>query len=127
VLVVLPPGTCGLSETARVLAWLAGQGAGQCGPCVFGLPAIADDFAQLACGRPQGPLLDRLDRRLATVTGRGACRHPDGAVRLARSALSAFAADVHAHATRRSCLLARDGLSRPVLPVPSLAREQAWQ
>ena len=39
VLVALPPDACGLAETARVLAWLAGQGAGQCGPCVFGLPA----------------------------------------------------------------------------------------
>jgi len=127
VLVALPPEACGLAETARVLAWLALQGAGQCGPCVFGLPAIADDFAQIASGRPKGPVLDRLDRRLGTVLGRGACRHPDGAVRLARSALSAFAADVRSHVRGRSCLTARSGQVRPaVLPIPQ-AMTQEWQ
>lgn len=128
VLVVLPPDACGLTETARVLAWLAGQGASQCGPCVFGLPAIADDFAQLASGRPKGPLLDRLDRRLSTVLGRGACRHPDGAVRLARSALSAFAADVKSHVSRRVCLSARHGQQRSaVLPIPRPTDMEVWQ
>jgi NADH:ubiquinone oxidoreductase subunit F (NADH-binding) len=128
VLFALPPQACGLTETARVLAWLASQGAGQCGPCIFGLPAIAEDFAQLASGRPQGRLLDRLGRRLATVPGRGACRHPDGAVRLASSALSAFAADVRAHATRRHCLSARSGQPRPAgLPIPLPGAEDLWR
>ena len=129
VLVALPAGACGLAETARVLAWLAGQNAGQCGPCVFGLPAIADDFSQLASGRPKGPVLDRLDRRLGTVIGRGACRHPDGAVRLARSALSAFAADVKSHVSRRVCLSARHGQQRgPLLPIPAgQAGAEVWQ
>ncbi len=128
VLLALPAGACGLAETARVLAWLAGQGAGQCGPCVFGLPAIADDFSQLASGRPKGPVLDRLDRRLGTVIGRGACRHPDGAVRLARSALTAFAADVKSHVSRRVCLSARHGQQRgPLLPIPRPADMEVWQ
>jgi NADH:ubiquinone oxidoreductase subunit F (NADH-binding) len=43
VLLALQPDACGLTETARVLSWLAGQGAGQCGPCAFGLPAIRLD------------------------------------------------------------------------------------
>jgi NADH:ubiquinone oxidoreductase subunit F (NADH-binding) len=133
VLVVLPPDACGLAETARVLAWLAGQGAGQCGPCVFGLPAIADDFAQLASGRLRGPVLERLDRRLSAVIGRGACRHPDGAVRLARSALAAFAADVKSHVSRRVCASARTGQQpradqpRAVLPIPRPADMEIWQ
>ena len=133
VLVVLPPGACGLGETARVLAWLAGQGAGQCGPCVFGLPAIADDFAQLASGRPRGPVLERLDRRLSTVIGRGGCRHPDGAVRLARSALAAFATDVKSHVSRRVCVSARSGQQpradqpRAVLPIPRPVDMEIWQ
>ena len=38
----LPDGVCGLAESARVLRWYADQGAGQCGPCLNGLPAIAD-------------------------------------------------------------------------------------
>jgi NADH:ubiquinone oxidoreductase subunit F (NADH-binding) len=128
VLAVLPPDACGLAETARVLAWLAGQGASQCGPCMFGLPAIAEDFAQLAAARPQGHLLERLDRRLGSVLGRGACRHPDGAVRLARSAISAFAADVMAHLFRRTCVTGRLGQPRrAVLPIPQLAETEDWQ
>jgi NADH:ubiquinone oxidoreductase subunit F (NADH-binding) len=128
VLVVLPPDACGLAETARVLAWLADQGAGQCGPCMFGLPAIADDFGQLASGRQKGPLLDRLERRLRTVNGRGACRHPDGAVRLARSALTAFAADVKSHISRRTCLVTGPGRRRSsVLPISRPAGHEVWR
>jgi len=128
VIVVLPPDACGLRETARVLAWLASQSAGQCGPCVFGLPAIADDFAQLASGRPAGPTLDRLERRLSTVIGRGGCRHPDGAVRLARSALAAFAADLKSHVSRRTCLAARHASpAKPVLPVPRPTDTEVWR
>jgi NADH:ubiquinone oxidoreductase subunit F (NADH-binding) len=128
VIAVLPPDACGLAETARVLAYLASQSAGQCGPCAFGLPAIADDFAQLVSGRPQGPVLDRLDRRFAAITGRGACRHPDGATRLAASALAAFAADAHAHASHRPCRSGQHGRSRPaVLPIPRPAAGGVWQ
>lgn len=118
VLVALPQGACGLTETARVLGYLADQSAGQCGPCAFGLPAIAEDFAQLALGRPSGGILERLDRRLGVLPGRGACRHPDGAVRLAASALTAFAPDVRAHAGGRPCPAARRGAAGGVLPVP---------
>lgn len=122
VIVALPAEACGLRETARVLRWLAGQGAGQCGPCMFGLPAIADDFTQLATARPQGQLLDRLHRRLGVVSGRGACAHPDGAVRLARSALSTFAADARMHASGRPCPGARQSRSTGhVLPIPESA------
>jgi NADH:ubiquinone oxidoreductase subunit F (NADH-binding) len=128
VLVALPPIMCGLAETARVLGWLAGQGAGQCGPCVYGLPAITDDFTQLATGRPKGHVLERLDRRLSAVIGRGACRHPDGAVRLARSALRVFAADVKSHMSKRICLsTGRGERYRTVLPIPKPTAEAAWR
>jgi NADH:ubiquinone oxidoreductase subunit F (NADH-binding) len=132
VLVALPQAVCGLTETARVLGYLADQSAGQCGPCAFGLPAIAEDFAQLALGRPSGAVLERLDSRLGMLPGRGACRHPDGAVRLAASALAAFAPDVQAHARRHPCAAARAGASRAgVLPIPHAAAgarraEGAW-
>ncbi|MEU5690457.1 NADH-ubiquinone oxidoreductase-F iron-sulfur binding region domain-containing protein [Actinosynnema sp. NPDC020468] len=82
VLAALRADRCGLCETTRVLRWLASQSARQCGPCRFGLPAIAEDFATGAW--------DRLRTRLPVVTGRGACAHPDGAVRLAASALELF-------------------------------------
>ena len=92
VVVVLGPTACGLMESARIVTYLAGQSAGQCGPCVYGLPAIAGDLTRLARGEADAGLLGRLDRRLHEVDGRGACRHPDGAVQLARSAVQVFAA-----------------------------------
>jgi NADH:ubiquinone oxidoreductase subunit F (NADH-binding) len=109
ILYVLPAGDCGLAEAGRILRYLASQGAEQCGPCMFGLPAIAGDLSQLAAGRPDGDPLGRMQRRFGQISGRGACRHPDGAVRMAASALRTFAADAHAHARRRTCLASRRG------------------
>jgi NADH:ubiquinone oxidoreductase subunit F (NADH-binding) len=103
VLVVLPARSCGVAETARLVRYMAGQSAGQCGPCVFGLPVLADDLEQLAMGRAGPMALERVARRSATIEGRGACRHPDGVVRLVRSALTIFRSDVRAHASGRPC------------------------
>ena len=103
VIVVLGPEACGVAESARIVRFLAGQNAGQCGPCVFGLPAVADDLARLARGQVDDGLMVRLHRRLGEVSGRGACRHPDGAVNLVRSALRVFAADVIAHEQGKPC------------------------
>jgi NADH:ubiquinone oxidoreductase subunit F (NADH-binding) len=128
VLFALPPGSCGLAETARIMRFLASQGAQQCGPCMFGLPAIADDMAQLAAGRPDGDPLGRMQRRFGVISGRGACRHPDGAVRMAASAVRTFAADAHSHARRRPCLASHRGGSRTsVLPVARPWAEQEWR
>ena len=103
IVMVLGPDACGLMETARIVHYLAGQSAGQCGPCVYGLPAIADDVTRLARGHADPALLGRVERRLAQVDGRGACRHPDGAVNVARSALRVFAEDVRLHAGGTVC------------------------
>lgn len=94
---VLPIDECGLAQTARILAYLDAQGARQCGPCLNGLPRLAELFDELAHGRVDDGLIDELQRLLGVVEGRGACRHPDGTVRLARSALSSFAGDVAHH------------------------------
>ena len=110
---VLPRGACGLAETARVVRYLAGESAGQCGPCVFGLPAIAREFEQVAMGGRSD--LARLQRWLTQVDGRGACSHPDGVARLARSALRVFASEVDRH-SRGRC--SASGPSR-FLPVPA--------
>jgi NADH:ubiquinone oxidoreductase subunit F (NADH-binding) len=104
----LPARACGIAETAAILRYLAEESARQCGPCMFGLPAIAQDFALLARGRADAPTLHRLRGRLGVIAGRGACAHPDGAVRLAASALRVFERDVHAHATGRPCGFAAD-------------------
>jgi NADH:ubiquinone oxidoreductase subunit F (NADH-binding) len=103
VVVALPATSCGIAETARIARYMAGESAGQCGPCVFGLPAIADDLERLWAGRGDAHLLERIEMRAATVEGRGACRHPDGVVGLVRSALAVFAADARAHAGGRPC------------------------
>ena len=58
-------------ESARIAHYLAGQSAGQCGPCVYGLPAIADDLTRLARGQVDPGLMARLDRRLGEVDGPG--------------------------------------------------------
>jgi NADH:ubiquinone oxidoreductase subunit F (NADH-binding) len=103
ILVVLPASSCGITETARIARFMAGESAGQCGPCVFGLPAIADDLDLLAAGRGDAAVVARIERRCSAVDGRGACRHPDGVVRLVRSALAVFADDVSDHAAGRPC------------------------
>jgi NADH:ubiquinone oxidoreductase subunit F (NADH-binding) len=103
VVAVLGGHSCGVAETAHIARYLAGQSSGQCGPCVFGLPAIADDLALLARGQADGGLMARLARRLDEVSGRGACRHPDGAVSLVRSALAVFGRDVAAHERGEPC------------------------
>jgi NADH:ubiquinone oxidoreductase subunit F (NADH-binding) len=124
VLVALGPNACGLSETARVARWMAGESAGQCGPCLFGLPAIAGDLEEIVAGTAGPALYERLLSRCALVPGRGACRHPDGVVRLVQSALRVFATDVEAHLAGAPCTTPPfPGTARsPVLPVPSVAR-----
>ena len=103
VVVALPSASCGIAETARVTRYMAGESAGQCGPCVFGLPALADDLELLAGGRAHAGVIGRIERRAGHIDGRGACRHPDGVVRLVRSALTVFADDARRHAEGRPC------------------------
>jgi NADH:ubiquinone oxidoreductase subunit F (NADH-binding) len=91
----LPAGACGLRETARLARYLAGQSAGQCGPCRFGLPAIAGEVERLAAGQDTDTGL--LRRWLGQVDGRGGCAHPDGAVRRIPSALRTFGTELGGH------------------------------
>ena len=92
---------CGLDATAEIVEYLAGQTAQQCGPCMFGLPTLADRFAALAHGESPTENASELLRVSDLIVGRGACHHPDGTVRLIRSALDVFSADVDAHARGR--------------------------
>jgi NADH:ubiquinone oxidoreductase subunit F (NADH-binding) len=115
VLAVLPHSACGLIETARVARYLAAESAGQCGPCLNGLPRIAAAMAELAGPRPRRGTVQAVERWAGLVTGRGACHHPDGTSRLIRSALTVFGAELSRHADGR-CSAATD---RPVLPLPS--------
>jgi NADH:ubiquinone oxidoreductase subunit F (NADH-binding) len=108
----LPADACGLAETARVVRYLADESAGQCGPCLFGLDAIAGEFLRLAEGRGSDP--STLRRWLGHVDGRGACSHPDGTVRLIRSALHVFGDELGRHAQGWCCATGAGS----VLPVP---------
>jgi NADH:ubiquinone oxidoreductase subunit F (NADH-binding) len=97
-LVALPARTCGLVETARIVRYLAGESAGQCGPCLFGLGALASAIESVAARDARAAHSHaRLTRLGGQIAGRGACAHPDGAVRLLASALDVFAEEVDAH------------------------------
>ena len=113
----LPARACGLVETASVFGFLAASSARQCGPCLFGLRSISTVLDDLARGRARRQDVERIQRHAAEVSGRGACRHPDGAIRLMASALRTFAADVSAHAAGSPCPESRQA---PSLPVPEV-------
>ncbi len=105
---------CGVAETAAVADYLAAESAGQCGPCLFGLPALAKTLRLLRDGRLRRDAVDRLVRDVRAVDGRGACHHPDGAARLSSSLLEAFADDVALHANGHRC----ENSGRTTLPLP---------
>ena len=106
VIAVLSDQTCPLGEVAHVAHWLAGESAGQCGPCVFGLPAIVRDLARALTGDVRG--YHDVQRHAGLVNGRGACAHPDGVARFITSSVQRFGADLDQH-------LRYGGCGRPVL------------
>ena len=113
---VLPHDVCGLVESARVARYLAGESAGQCGPCLFGLDAVAQAVESIAGGRRDAAAAAaRLTRLTGQVAGRGACAHPTGAARFVESALRVFAGEVDRHLKGRCCTAARE----PLLPAPA--------
>ena len=113
VVIPLAEGACGLRTTADLVRYLASMSARQCGPCLFGLPALADSARALADGGGGEPAARRLLDDAGLVEGRGACHHPDGATRLVASALATFEADVAAHVAGRPC--PGGGLSLPAV------------
>jgi NADH:ubiquinone oxidoreductase subunit F (NADH-binding) len=112
VIVLLPASVCGLVETARVARYLAEESAGQCGPCVFGLKALADELGALAAATSPDRALQRIPRLEAQIKRRGACAHPDGAIGFVTSALETFATEVDCHCAG-SCSASA---ATPVLP-----------
>ncbi len=99
----LPSDGCGLAVTVRLLDYLGAQSAGQCGPCVHGLPALARRLREVVEGRATRRDLRTLATEAELLRGRGDCGHPDGAVALAESALSVFAEDARLHVRGRHC------------------------
>ena len=114
IVLALGDGTCPLGEVSRIANYLAGESAGQCGPCKLGLPSIARALAAIVDGSGGIEALDVARRAAATVNGRGACSHPDGTTRFVLSALEVFTEDLAAHVFHSTC-------GRPVrgmLPLP---------
>lgn len=96
--VVFAVDRCPVTATAAIVDYLAGQSAGRCGPCRNGLPALAVAMHQLAAGSGGADsVAGELDGLADLVAGRGACKHPDGTVRLIRSLSTAFAGEFYAH------------------------------
>jgi NADH:ubiquinone oxidoreductase subunit F (NADH-binding) len=122
VVVVLGERSCPVAETARLAAYLAGESAGQCGPCVHGLAALAGVVARFASGRTHPGDGERLVRWIGMVGGRGACAHPDGAARMLTSAVREFRGEFEDHARRGPCA----GCARPsTLRLPAASRAAA--
>ena len=117
IVVTLPADRCGLAETARVVRFLALESAGQCGPCLNGLPRIAAAMHELARPRQRSGARADVERWCGLVTGRGACHHPDGTAAFVRSALITFGDELKRHA-RGACSATN---RRPFLPVPDTA------
>jgi NADH:ubiquinone oxidoreductase subunit F (NADH-binding) len=106
ILSVIDHTECGLRTTAHIADYLAEQSARQCGPCMFGLPALATMLTELAAGSPDRELPGRVGALAAATSGRGSCHHPDGTTHMVASALSVFRDDVQAHLSGR-CLSVR--------------------
>jgi NADH:ubiquinone oxidoreductase subunit F (NADH-binding) len=116
VLLLLSEDACPVAETTRLTRWLAEQSAGQCGPCVHGLNAIATSLeSAMAGGAPSDPN-QQLTRLAGLVRGRGACRHPDGASQLLLSAIQVFSAELADHARHGPCEAC---FASSELPLPS--------
>ncbi len=115
---VADPSWCPVALTARIVTWLAGQSAGQCGPCAFGLPATAEALNRLAQGVGSSTDRDHLVRWLPMLSGRGACAHPDGVVGLVRATGESFANHLWDHVNQVPCTSVRATYPWPALEVP---------
>jgi NADH:ubiquinone oxidoreductase subunit F (NADH-binding) len=115
VVTLLSDAACPVAETTRVTRWMAGESAGQCGPCVHGLGALAGTISELAAGVAGHDAEQRLEALAQLVRRRGACAHPDGTVRFTLSAIEVFCDEFADHARHGAC----ERCSAPAeLPLP---------
>lgn len=127
ILCPIPSTRCAIAEVHRVVHWMANESARQCGPCAFGLPALAEDLRILAYGlNGAREAVERLHARSAVIEGRGACRHPDGVVRFVRSALATLQGDIAAHREGRPCAGVAAAATL-IVPAPVREEEMQWQ
>ncbi len=98
-----PEAECGVAATARIMAYMAGESAAQCGPCTFGLAALAAAVGRVATLQAAADDLGRIERWAGLLPDRGACRHPDGAAGMLASALRVFGDEFVRHARHGRC------------------------
>jgi NADH:ubiquinone oxidoreductase subunit F (NADH-binding) len=103
VVALLCENACPVAETIRIASWLADEGAGQCGPCLNGLGALTATLQDMLAGTAEGNPVKRIDRLAALTSRRGACGHPDGAVRFILSSLQTFSEEFADHARHGPC------------------------
>jgi len=80
IIIALPESIDVFQEATAIADFLADSSAGQCGPCVFGMPALVKSLKRQRVSEA----LDLAD----VIEGRGGCRMPDGAIRMIRSAIA---------------------------------------
>jgi NADH:ubiquinone oxidoreductase subunit F (NADH-binding) len=122
VLVALGESACPARELAGVVSWLAGQIAGQCGPCAHGMPAVAQLLERVVEGSAPAGAGEQLLRWASDLRGRGACHLPDGAMRFMTSGLRVFAPELADHARNGPCRACRRA---PTLIAPPTATAAA--
>ena len=114
IVAALPQLSCGVRATAEIARYMAGESAQQCGPCIFGLDAIASALEKIARGDADASDAQRLSRWCAQVGTRGGCGHPGGAVRTIVSAMDVFGDDIQCHLQGHPCAVHR----HPLFPAP---------
>jgi len=95
---VLTADMCPVRVVADIVEYFGGQTADQCPPCSRGLPDMAEILRGLESGTAGAAGLADLETFMGTLSGRGVCRLPDGAARVALSLLTNFADEVVVHA-----------------------------
>jgi NADH:ubiquinone oxidoreductase subunit F (NADH-binding) len=98
---------CGVATTAEIMGYMARESAGQCGPCVFGLQAIADATERVARGVGREDDLAGIERWTSLVVGRAVRVVAGAAAQLMASALDVFGDDFAHHARTGRCSIER--------------------
>jgi NADH:ubiquinone oxidoreductase subunit F (NADH-binding) len=100
---LLGDSACPVAEVARIAKWMAAESAGQCGPCIHGLGAIATALQELTSRGDRFATYGQIRRWSELVQNRGACAHPDGVARFVTTALDVFTAEFDDHARHGAC------------------------
>ena len=94
---VLGETQCPIGAVADIVSYFAEQSANQCAVCFRGLPDMAEILRRIESGASAADAVTDLETFMGVLSGRGVCRLPDGAARIALSLLNNFADDVTAH------------------------------